>query len=92
MIARSESSVAARTSSTEAAGLASATFFSSLASTAGHSPSMAESQSGRGPGVGALAQPGLPAPRLISSARSWSEAKKARHEGSTEFGFSAHRA
>ena len=92
MMARRESRVAARTVSVEAAGVRSATFFSSLASTAGQRPSRAESQSGRAAGASGLTQPGLAAAALISSARSWSEAKKARHEGSTEPGFSAHRA
>ncbi len=53
MIARSESSVRARTSSGLAAGCAAPILASSLASSAGHRPSMADSQSGLGSATGA---------------------------------------
>ena len=70
MIARTESSVAARTAVGEAAGVFSAMALETLASTAGHSPSMADSQSGRWTGVAALVQLGSAAPAWIVGAAS----------------------
>jgi hypothetical protein len=58
MMARRESSVAARTSCDATAGVRSAIFEVSLASTAGQSPSMAESQSGRAAGAARAVQAG----------------------------------
>ena len=54
-----------------------------LASTAGHMPSMADSQSGRGMGMD-LAPRAAGPPPWHRSACSCREPKKARHEGSTE--------
>src|ERR1700712_2446458 len=97
MMARRESSVAARTASVEAAGWAavgapvgaaarSAIFAPSLASTAGHMPSSAESQSGRAGGAARWIQAGSCEARFTSLALSCREAKKARQEGSTALG------
>ena len=66
MIARTESSVAARTSTPGAAGVFSAMALETLASIAGHSPSMADSHSGRVAGVAARVQLGSAAPASIA--------------------------
>ena len=70
MIARTESSVAARTSTGEAVGVLSAMALETLASMAGHSPSMAESQSGRCTGVAGLVQLGSAAAASMAGAAS----------------------
>src|SRR3954468_20292362 len=97
MIARRLSRVAARTASvetapedSEGAAARSASLAPSLASTAGHRPSMAESQSGRGLGAAFGVQAGSAAARATSPALSCREAKKARQDGSTEFGSADH--
>src|SRR5258705_3582018 len=94
MMARRLSRVAARTASvdgaSEAAAARSAILAPTLASTAGHMPSRAESQSGRGLGAPDFVHAGWAAARLTSAAESCREAKKARHEGSTEFGSADH--
>ncbi len=92
MIARRESRVAARTASGLAAGARSAIFVASLASTAGHRPSMADSQSGRAAAGTLGVQAGLATARWTASVCSWNAAKKARQDGSTEPGSPAHRA
>src|SRR3989338_2164699 len=92
MMERRESSVADRTSAAGAAGWRASMVLPSLASTAGHRPSSADSQSGRAAGAWLLVQEGLAAAALMASARSVSEAKKACQEASTEAGFSAQRA
>src|SRR5215469_13881209 len=101
MIARRESSVALRIAS----GVASAGTFDSaapdsfvrasmalpsLASTAGHRPSSADSQSGRASGAGLGVHAGLADAFFTSSAFSRRLPKNAAHEGSTEFGSLAH--
>jgi len=58
MIARSESSVRARISSAVAAGAVALILASSLASIAGHRPSIADSHSGRGSAIGSGVQEG----------------------------------
>ena len=91
MMARRLSRVAARTLAGSDCGPArSAIFAPSLASTAGHMPSSADNQSGRGAGAVLWVQGGSAAAALASSGLSCSEAKKARQEGSTEFGSVAH--
>ena len=92
MIARSESSVRARTSSGLAVGATAPILASSLESSAGHMPSIAESQSGRGGGIGARVHGGGSADLMTSPTWSRSESKNARHDGSTELGSSAQRA
>ena len=96
MMARRESSVAARTASADAPGALSVSALASLASTAGatlgHWPSSAESQSGRAAGTCLGVQAGSCAARLTASAWSCSEAKNAAQDGSTDFGSAAHRA
>ncbi len=92
MMARSESSVAARICSEVAAGVLAAMVLESLASTAGQSPSMALIQSGRGSGGRRGVQEGSWAARFTSSERSRSVEKKACQEGSTDLGASTHRA
>ena len=66
MIARTESSVAALTSTGEAVGVFSAMALETFASMAGHSPSIAESHSGRWTGVPALVQLGSAAPASMA--------------------------
>ncbi len=90
MMARSESRVAARTASGLAEGWRCSILAPTLASTAGQSPSMAESQSGRAAGADLWVQAGLAPTPFRASARSCREAKKAFHEGSTELGSAAH--
>jgi hypothetical protein len=96
MMARRLSSVAARTASAEVPGALPSMALAILASTAGatvgHWPSRADSQSGRTDGAWRGVQAGSCAARLTWSAWSASVAKKAFHEGSTDPGFSAHRA
>ena len=89
MMARRLSSVAARTASAEAVGVRPSMALPSLASTAGHNPSMADSQSGRAAGSGLGVQLGF-----LPASRAWSGrvAKKACQLGSTDDGFSAQRA
>src|SRR5688572_10475323 len=91
MIARRLSSVAARMSSWLAPGLRSATPLATLASTAGHRPSMALIQSGRAAGADGLVQAGLAAARSASAA-SGRVAKNACQDGSTDEGSLAQRA
>ncbi len=76
--------------SDEASGALVAMALPSLASTAGHMPSSADSQSGRARGVWAAVQGGGSAAFLTCSAFSCSEPKKAAHEGSTDPGSAAH--
>ncbi len=94
MMARRLSRVAARTASVEGAGdtacARSAIFAPTLASTAGHRPSMAESHSGRTAGAALWVQAGSAAARCTSPALSCRVAKKARQEVSTELGSAAH--
>ena len=66
MIARTESRVAARTSAADASGFFSAMALETLASTAGHRPSMADSHSGRWTGVAAFVQLGSAAAAAIA--------------------------
>ena len=91
MIALRESRVRARTSSGLAAGADTWIFVSSLASTAGHWPSMAESHSGRGAGIGSGVQDGSAA-EADAAPVSDKVAKNAAQEGSTDWGSFAHRA
>ena len=83
MMARTLSRVAARICSTEAPGVFSAMALPILASTAGHIPSSADSQSGRATTTGACAQAGSAAFALIRSGSSDRLSKKAFQEGST---------
>ncbi len=66
MIARTESRVAALTSTAGAVGVFSAMALETLASMAGHSPSMADSHSGRCTGVAAFVQLGSAAPASMT--------------------------
>ena len=90
MMARRESRVAWRMASGRASGVLTAMALPSLASTAGHSPSRADSQSGRASGVGLAVQAGCSAAFFTSSAGSRRVAKNAAHEASTEPGSLAH--
>ena len=70
MIARTEASDAARTSAADAAGVFCSMALETLASTAGHRPSIADSHSGRWTGVAGRVQLGSAPAAWIAGAAS----------------------
>src|SRR4051812_10740206 len=90
MMARRLSRVALRTASGEASGVLVAIALPSLASTAGHMPSRADSHSGRASGLVLPVHGGGSEAFFTSANGSRRLAKNAAHEASTELGSSAH--